>query len=106
MSYTATHAVLTIRSRIIDHDGYCSGEENTPSVRVVLKTVKLPQTHLHRFKLGEIITGYHLFDSYVEPTEVNTEGSGYCDGCNYWDDVGINHDSISDVVCAIATTLE
>ena len=106
MDSVATHIVLTLRQRIISHGcGYCSGEDNEAFVRVFNVTVPVPSTHI--FKLGQILdeSDWKMFDISqwcAIPKEVEYTGSGYCNGCDYWSDVGSRHDDVTDIVCAVA----
>ena len=91
----ATHAILVLLERIVDHDGNCSGEENFPSIRVFTKTVPLGGDA--QFKLGEIIplTYFSEWGFGQYETQRNLEGSGYCHKSDEWDDLQIHESAVS-----------
>lgn len=103
MAYNATHATLFIRERIVDHDGYCSGDENYPSVKCYTVTLPLPDGIVTP-KLGDTLSRDVIdlipVTSY-SARSLNIMGSRYCKPCYLWSDIS-RHDCAMDVIAAIA----
>ena len=99
--YYARRIMLTVVTRTVNHCGYCSGAENKPTIDVELQSVIIPDS-LPRLKIGHVLkrSNYCLFDIHLKKTNLQGD-SMYCDCSWYWDDIR-KHESISEIVCAIA----
>ena len=84
----------------MDHDGECSDDECSPSARLVMHTMKVPDGV--SVELGEIVSHEVLKLLCIPHPVVNTHGSFYCtsDG-SPWDDVNDQHDYGVDAVCGM-----
>lgn len=93
---------LLIVARTADHDGYCSGNENEPSVNLTLKTV-IRDDEYGNLILGDVITDpvtlREMFPEHFREYGLYFQ-SGYCRNSRLWDDVQ-HHETVETVACAV-----
>ena len=101
-TYQAKRATLFVRERKVDHDGYCSDNENEPTVNCYVITLPLPPSL--NLKIGEVISAEHFKMFCVTTYEMhnlNTRGSYMCKECELWKDIS-QHDVEIDIVSGVA----
>lgn len=96
---------IIIRTRTADHDGgYCSGEENQPSVTIATKKIILKKPINRKFTLGELITDEKFlianFKRFFKKDWTGNGDSFFCDKCPEWKDVK-THEYSTEVIAAI-----